>query len=188
MKDIERHLERHLSVEKPVFSTENPGLQRKTRFFLRETQFFSEKPVFSGVKPGFSEKLGFSAVKQGCLAQTLLFWHSMKTQVFKRKHRFSTENPGFQQKTQVFRQKNPACRPLPIRLAIARKPCLTADNPSFSEKPSFSQKKRLFPRKNGFFSGKNQVFLCKLGFSVEKPGFSGASLKIKVPFNFLHVL
>ena len=96
---------------KPGFSTENPGLQRKTGFFLRKTGFSWEKP-------GFSEKLVFSAVKQGFLAQTLLFCHSMKTQVFNRKPRFSTDNPGFQQKTQVFRQKNPACRPLPIRLAI----------------------------------------------------------------------
>ena len=63
-------------------------------------------------------KPGFSAVKLGFLAKTLLFCYSMKTLLFFRKPVFSSENPGFLEKTQVFRQKNPAYRPLPFRLAI----------------------------------------------------------------------
>ena len=109
----------------------------------------------------------------------------LKTWVFCWKPGFSVENLGFLLITWVFIlwQKSKVC---------ARKPCLTAENPSFSEKPGFSPEKPGFSLKNLVFLRKNQVFLSKPGFSVEKPGFSGASLKnkvpFKVPFNFLHVL
>ena len=159
-----------LAPEKPGFSTENPGLQRKTRFFLRKTRIFWEKPGFSGEKPVFSEKLGFSAVKQGFLAQTLLFCHSMKTQVFNRKPRFSTDNPGFQQKTQVFRQKNPACRPLPIRLAIHSLTlifwlnlCITISIPTKLKKSPGTNRPRNVGNKKGLCGEERRQ-----GFAIQK--------------------
>ena len=110
----------------------------------------------------------------------------LKTWVICWKPGLSVENLGFLLKTWVFIlwQKSKVC---------ARKPCLTAENPSFSEKPGFSPEKPGFsPEKPGFLC-KPGFSVEKPGFSVEKPGFSGASLKIKVPFkkapfNFLHIL
>ena len=95
----------------PVFQEKNPVFQEKNPVFQEKNPFFL---VFMLGKPRFS------AVKLGFLAKTLLFCYtySMKTLLFNRKPGFSTENLGFQQKPQVFSQKNPACRLLPILLAI----------------------------------------------------------------------
>ena len=76
---------------------------------------------------------------------------------------------------------------------LCQKTLLNSRKSKFFRKTGFfPSKKRFFPEKTGFSQEKTGFSQEKTGFSTEKPVFSGASLKIKVPFkvpfNFLHVL
>ena len=106
MKEIERHLQRHLDLQ---------ACSRKTRFFYWKPRFTEKNPVFPWEKPG---KPGFSGKNLVFLVKNLVclknldflllsrvFRHKPCFSVTVWKPRFSTENPGFLQKTQDFNRK-----------------------------------------------------------------------------------